>query len=282
MSPTGSSHETSSVNVLVSADMEGTTGVTGWKDVEPGEPAFERFRKLLTDDVNAAIEGAFAGGATSVVVNEAHDGMRNILIEDLDARAEMITGLYKPLVMMEGIDDADIVFFTGYHAAAGAAGVLAHTMTLDFLDVQVNGESFSEARLNAALAGQRGVPVGMVSGDDVISAEAEKLFPGVATAVVKHAIDNFSARCLSPKAASDRIAEAARLAVSDRDALRPYQIDPPFVLMVEAREPSMAGAAATMPGVSRDGPRTVSFRTDNFGELYDVLGILEAVVNGVA
>jgi D-amino peptidase len=103
--------------------MEGTTGVTGWS------------------------------GATSVVVNGTHDGMRNIPIEDPDTRAEVITGLYKPLVMMEGVDDADIVFFTGYHAAAGAAGVLAHTMTLDFLDVQVNGDSFSEARLNAAFAG---------------------------------------------------------------------------------------------------------------------------------
>jgi D-amino peptidase len=261
--------------------MEGTTGVTGWNDVEPGQPAFERSRKLLSGDVNAAIEGAFAGGATSVVVNEAHDGMRNILIEDLDPRAEMITGLYKPLAMMEGIDDADVVFFTGYHAAAGGAGVLAHTLTLDFVDVQVNGESFSEARLNAALAGQRGVPVGMISGDDVICAEAEKLFPGAATAVVKHAIDNFSARCLSPKAAADRIAEAGRVAVSDRQSLRPYQVDPPFVLTVELREPSMAGAAAAMPGVLRDGPRNVTYRTDDYGELYDVLGILTAVVNGV-
>lgn len=117
------------MRVLISADMEGTTGVTGWKDVEPGEPAFERFRRLLTRDVNAAIDGAFAGGATEVVVNEAHDGMRNVLIEELDARAELISGYHKPLVMMAGIDGADVVFFTGYHARAGEPGVLAHTMT---------------------------------------------------------------------------------------------------------------------------------------------------------
>jgi D-amino peptidase len=110
----------------------------------------------------------------------------------------------------------------------------------------------------------------MISGDDVICAEAEKLFPGATTAVVKHAIDNFSARCLSPRAAADRIEDAARLAMSDRFSLRPYQVDPPFVLMVEMCEPSMAGAAATMPGVSRGGRRSITFRTEDYGELYDV------------
>src|SRR6266446_3748366 len=180
------------MRVLISADMEGATGVTGWKDVEPGTPAFERFRKLLTGDVNAAVEGAFAGGATEVVVNEAHDGMRNILIEDLDPRAQMISGLHKPMVMMAGVDDADVVLFIGYHARAGEPGVLAHTMSDDLVNVTVNDEPCSEGRLNAALAGDRGIPVGMVAGDDVICAEAEKLFEGVSTAVVKYAVDNFS------------------------------------------------------------------------------------------
>jgi D-amino peptidase len=262
------------MKVLISADMEGTTGVTGWKDVEPGQPAFERFRKLLTRDVNAAVEGAFAGGATEVVVNEAHGGMRNILIEELDPRAEMITGYYKPLVMMEGVDDADLVFFTGYHARAGEPGVLAHTMTTDFVNVEVNDEPCSEARLNAALAGEGGIPVGMITGDDVICTEAEKLFPGVKTAVVKYAIDNFSARCLSPTATGTRIMEAARRAISDRDSLRPYRVDPPFTLRIELREPAQAGSAANIPGVVREGARTVVFRTGRYRELY---GAVEAI-----
>jgi D-amino peptidase len=269
------------MKVLISADMEGTTGVTGWKDVEPGEPAFERFRKLLTADVNAAIGGAFAGGATDVVVNEAHDGMRNILIEELDPRAEMITGYYKPLVMMEGVDDADMVFFTGYHARAGEPGVLAHTMTSDYVTVELNDEPCSEARLNAALAGERGIAVGMVAGDDVICAEAEKLFPGVKTAVVKYAIDNFSARCLSPKASGERIADAARRAVSDRDSLRPYRLEPPFTLRVELREPAQAGAAANVPGVVREGARTVAFRTERYRELYGALEAIGTMASGV-
>ena len=187
------------MRVLISADMEGTTGATGWKDVTPGEPAYERFRRILTKDVNAAVAGAFDGGATEVIVNEAHDGMRNILIEELDERAEMISGLHKPLVMMEGLDTSDVVFFVAYHARAGEPGVLAHTLCGDFVSVELNGEPCSEARMNAALAGVSGIPVGLVTGDDVICAEAEKLFVGVRTAVVKYAIDNFSARCLTPQ-----------------------------------------------------------------------------------
>jgi D-amino peptidase len=268
------------MRVLVSADMEGTTGVTGWKDVEPGEPAFERFRKLLTKDVNAAIEGAFAGGATEVVVNEAHDGMRNILIEELDPRAEMISGYRKPLVMMEGIDGADAVFFVAYHAKAGDPGVLAHTMTSDFVSVELNGEPCSEARLNAALAGGQGIPVGLVTGDDVICAEAEKLFAGVKTAVVKYAIDNFSARCLSPRTAAARIADAARLAMTDHEALRPYRLDAPFTLRIELREPAQAGSAANIPRVIREGPRTVAFSSEHYREVYGAVESIGAIASG--
>jgi D-amino peptidase len=212
------------MRVLISADMEGTTGVTGWTDVQPGQPPYERFRRLLTADVNAAVQGAFEGGATEVIVNEAHDGMRNILIEELDERAEIIIGLFKPLVMMHGVDECDLVFFTGYHARAGDAGVLAHTLCGEYASVELNGAAASEARLNAALAGEVGVPVGLVTGDDVICSEAEKLFPGVKTAVVKYAIDNFSARCLGIKAAGDRIREAARSAVAEHEVLQPYRV----------------------------------------------------------
>lgn len=262
------------MRVMISADMEGVTGATGWKDVEPGEPAFERFRRLLTQDVNAAIRGAFDGGATEVVVNEAHDGMRNILLEELDDRAELISGLHKPLVTMEGLADSDIVFFAGYHARAGEPGVLAHTLTGDYASIELNGEPASEARLNATLAGERGVPVGIVTGDDVICAEAEKLFPGVKTAVVKYAIDNFSARCLTPEASGRRIFEAARSALEEADALRPYVVEPPFTLRLTLREPAQAQAATTVPGVVREGPTSVSFATERYIEAY---GVLEAI-----
>ena len=270
------------MRVLISADMEGTTGATGWNDVQPGQAQYERFRKLLTADVNAAVEGAFQGGATGVLVNEAHDGMRNILIEDLDERVEMISGLHKPLVMMEGVDGCDLTFFVGYHARAGEAGVLAHTLCDDFVSVQLNGAPASEARLCATLAGEVGVPVGLVTGDDVICSEAEKLFPGVKTAVVKYAIDNFSARCLGPKAAGDRIREAARSAAAAYDMLQPYRPGPPYTIQATLREPAQAGAVAGLPGVTREGPTTVRFAGENFRELYALLegvGVIAGTVS---
>ena len=115
------------MRVYISADMEGVTGVTHSQDVIPGRSRYERFRGLLTADVNAAIEGAASGGATEFLVNEAHDGMRNVLLEDLDPRAEIIVGQRKPLSMMQGFEHADVAFFVGYHARAGAEGVLSHT-----------------------------------------------------------------------------------------------------------------------------------------------------------
>ncbi|MGH2595632.1 MAG: M55 family metallopeptidase [Actinomycetota bacterium] len=262
------------MRVLVSADMEGATGTTGWKDVEPGQPAFERFRRLLTRDVNAAVEGAFDGGATEVVVNEAHDGMRNILIEELDDRAQLISGLHKPLVMMAGIDDCDVVFFVAYHARAGEPGVLAHTLTDDYVNVDLNGEPASEARLNAVLAGRSDIPVAVVSGDDVICAEAEKLFQGVRTAVVKYAIDNFSARCVTPRVSADRIREAARLSLTERGTLAPYRVDPPYTVRVTLREPAQAGAVSMVPGVVRESSTTVAFTSEDYRHVY---GALEAM-----
>ena len=130
------------MKVYISGDMEGVTGVTHPEDVIPGRSRYEGFRKLLTADVNAAIEGAAEGGATEFVVNEAHDGMRNIVLECLDLRAEVIVGRRKPFVMMEDVGEADVTFFVGYHAGAGTKGILSHTFrTAPVVDVTLNDES---------------------------------------------------------------------------------------------------------------------------------------------
>lgn len=113
---------------MISADMEGATGVTWSADVEPGTEQWQRFRRMFTGDVNACVAGLFDGGATDVLVNEAHSAQRNLLLEDLDERARMLTGRHKPLSMMQGIDSGvDGVVFLGYHTGAGVDGVLAHT-----------------------------------------------------------------------------------------------------------------------------------------------------------
>ena len=254
------------MRVFVSADMEGVTGVTHPQDVIPGRSQYERFRRFLTNDVNAAIEGAAAAGATEFLVNEAHDGMRNVLLEELDERAELIVGSRKPLSMMQGFGEADVAFFVGYHARAGAEGVLSHTFNAPAVvsAVELNGEPCSEARMNAALAGLSGIPVGLVTGDDLTCAEAESLYPGVRTARVKTAVDRYTARCLHPNAALGRIRGAAEDAVSNPGDLAPYAPEPPYTFAVEFATASTAASVMFFPQLERVDERRVAWAHEDY------------------
>ena len=154
--------------------MEGATGVTWTADVQVGTEQWQRFRQMFTGDVNACVAGLFDGGATDVLVNEAHSSQRNVLLEDLDTRARMLTGKHKPLSMMQGVDSGvDGVVFLGYHTASGVEGVLSHTyLPNQITGVWLDGVHASEGRLNAALAAEYGVPVLLVTGDDLTCADA--------------------------------------------------------------------------------------------------------------
>ncbi|CAN5545281.1 MAG: M55 family metallopeptidase [Actinomycetota bacterium] len=254
------------MKVYISADMEGVTGVTHPQDVIPGRERFDDFRKHLTADVNAAIEGAAKAGATEFLVNEAHDGMRNIVLEDLDERAEVIVGSRKPLSMMEGFEGSDVAFLVGYHAMAGVEGILSHTFhtPLAAVAVELNGEPCSEARMNATLAGTKGVPVGLVTGDDVACAEAKSLYAGVRTAKVKTAIDRYTARCVHPRKAVEAIRSAAEVAVENSSSLAPYILSPPYTFTVEFATASTAAGVMFFPELERVDERRVFIAHEDF------------------
>ena len=199
-------------------------------------------------------------------MNEAHDGMRNILIEDLDPRAELIVGSRKPLSMMQGFEGSDVVFFVGYHARAGAEGVLSHTYNAPTVvtGVELNGETCSEARMNATLAGVHGIPVGLVTGDDIASAEARSLYSGVRTAEVKTAVDRYTARCLHPEAALSLIRAEAGGAVRGAGDLVPYAPGPPYTFTVEFATASTAAGVMFFPQLERVDDRRVSLTHEDF------------------
>lgn len=270
------------MHVLISVDMEGATGVTAPEDVLPGTAAYERFRRLLMGDVNAAIAGAFDGGATEVLVNEAHDGMRTLLIEDLDERARLISGNHKPLIMMEGIDRGiDLVFFIGYHAGASDSGVLSHTffgrgLTL----VSLNGEPCSEGRMNAVLAGAYGVGVGLVTGDEAACADAARYIPSARTVAVKQGIDRYAAICLPPARTKQMIREAAASACRDPAAQAPLATESPFHWSVTMTNPSSAQRAALIPTVERVEPRTVQWSSHDFPESFRTFEAVALIVAG--
>lgn len=198
--------------VLISADMEGATGTVSPADVEAGTPRYERFRRLLTQDVNAAVAGFADAGAEEIVVNDPHCGMDNVLIEELDPRAVLIVGRHKPLGMMEGLEDGiDAVAFVGYHTGAGEQGVLAHTyLSHSILGARIDGEPVGEGGFNALVAAEAGVPVVLVTGDDLTCREAAGYAPGCRTVAVKRAISRHAAVCRTPAVtAADIRREAA-------------------------------------------------------------------------
>ena len=168
------------MRIYISADMEGVTGLVDAHDVQPGGRDYERGRVMMTEDVNAAVRGALAGGATQVTVNDAHGPMRNLLPELLHPAAALIRGRPKPMGMLEGLSgDFDATVCIGYHARAGAFGVLSHSfMGHEIEDMWLDGRPAGEIGLAHAAAAALGAPVIALSGDQAACAEMRQWDPG--------------------------------------------------------------------------------------------------------
>ena len=259
--------------IYVSADMEGTAGVCSWKQCDPGdEHEYPVFRRFMTREVRAAIEGAREAGARRVTVNDSHWSMRNLLFDELpgDDDLRVISGAPKPWSMMEGFGPhADAVFFTGYHAKAGDCATLAHTFSDAVYSVSVNGTPCSEALLNAALAGSYGVPVVLIAGDGTIVAEATRAMPWAVGVAVKDAIGFTAVNSLTPEAACDAIRAGAREAVGRIATARPFVFDPPFELTIETAKVEHADFIELLPGFARAGGRTVRFTANEYVPLLE-------------
>ncbi len=265
------------MKVLVSADMEGATGVTWSADVEPGTEQWQRCRSMFTSDVNGAVAGLFDGGVTDVVVNEAHATMRNLLLEELDERATMITGRHKDLTMIEGIQAGDIdgVVFLGYHAGAGAEGVLAHTyLPNSITGVWIGGRPASEGRLNALVAAEYGTPVILVTGDDRACADADTYAPHARTAAVKDYVSRYAARCRTPARTFADIRTQAHASVALAERHAPATGSGPYIVEVEVDATQLADFAGMVPTVERVAERRVRYTADT---AYDMIRCFKAV-----
>jgi D-amino peptidase len=248
------------MKILIAADMEGITGVTTWDQVTAGHFEYPRFRRLMTEDVNAAVRGAFDSGATEVFVTDGHAAGSNILIEELDPRALLNTGSPSPLSMVQGVDGVDGVIFVGYHARAGSPdAILDHTWSSKTVaSVWLDDILVGEYGLNAAVAGHFEVPALMVTGDQTACAQAVELLGDLETVVVKHATGRYAAECLPPRVTQSMIQSAAARAVTrlaGGKAPAPFILDEPVSLAVEFTNSVMADHAMRMPGAERDGAR---------------------------
>jgi D-amino peptidase len=261
------------MRVYISVDMEGIAGVAHEDQTDPTDPRhageYNRFRRLMTSEANAAIVGALEAGAAAVLVNDSHWLMRNLLAEELHPAAELLSGGPKRLSMVEGIDRGfDAAMFIGYHARAGTRNAtIDHTYTSRVYEARLNGQPVGELALNAAMAGVFGVPVVLVSGDQSLAAEARALLGSeVETVVVKEAVGRFAARSLAPSIACERIREGAAKALRRRHS--PFVLEPPIRLEVDFALTQMADMAELVPGSCRTGGRTVGYEGEDYREVF--------------
>jgi len=249
------------MKILIATDMEGITGVTTWDHVTPGHTEYERFRRLMTQDVNAAIRGAVEAGADEIIVADGHWNGSNILIEELDPRGRLNSGSPSPLSMMQGIDESvDGVFFVGYHARNGTPNaVLDHTWSSKTVaNVWLNDILTGEYGLNAALAGHYGVPVILATGDQTACAQVIDLLGDMEVAIVKQATGRFAAECLAPQVTHEMIYLSAGRAAGrlvEGDVPDPFVLDAPVRVTVEFFTSDMADKASKIPFTQREGTR---------------------------
>ena len=261
--------ERESLKIYISADMEGVAGAVTGDQLGPGGFEYQRFREFMTAEVNAAIDAARAAGATEILVSDSHGNGQNLLIDEMPDDVMIVRSWPRELSMMEGIDETfDGVIFIGYHAStANTRGVRAHTMSsANVTDLRLNGKSMSEGSMNAAIAGQFGVPVIMVSGDDVAVAETQVIVGDMEGAVVKWATGFHSARTLTPEAAREVIRTRAASAVSRIDDFEPYVLETPIEIELSLKHYQPVELLAYLPNIERVNSHTIRFMAEDMTE----------------
>jgi D-amino peptidase len=261
--------------VYISVDLEGIAGVVANSQTTAGGINYEWARRLMLAETNAAIEGAFAGGATEVLVNDSHGSQTNLRADEIDRRAMLITGQPKPLGMAQGLDSSfTAAVYIGYHAPGSTAdAVHGHTFSGALKTVKLNGTEVGEYGLNAMVAGYFGVPVVFVSGDKA-AVEMTQAFTGADALSVKEGIGFYAAKTMHPLEAREKISAGVRAALVKRIARRPVTLTLPITLEIELDALNHADMAALVPGVQRVSGRVVRYTGNDALTIYKVARLI--------
>lgn len=266
------------MNVYISVDMEGISGIVHGDMMMPGEKEYDRGRRLMTGDANAAIEGAALAGAEFILVADGHGPMRNILIEDLHPAAHLVTGTAnaRDYCQLQGADSRrfDAAIFIGYHAMAQTyQAIHPHTIAgVAIQELRINGRPHGETGLNAAVLGSLGIPVIMVTGDLTTTQEARSfLGDGVATVAVKEACGRNAAICRQPAKTRQEITDTTRDALQHLERVQPYDPGQPFRLEIDFVNMQQCDRASRTQGIERLGPLTIAVHGDRPWEQYRTL-----------
>ncbi len=257
------------LKVFISVDMEGISGVVNPEETSRSGQDYGYFRTIMTNEVNAAIEGALAAGAIDIVVRDSHGSARNILPELLNRNARLLrdwSGSH--MVMMEGIDETfDAAIFIGYHAKAGTVdAIIDHTSSGNVTNVEINGVSMPEAGYNALMAGYYDVPVVFVAGDQAVCDQVQERFGEVETVAVKEGIGAASLG-LHPEVAREMIQAGVERALGNIDSYRPYKLDPPYTLVLTMKTEAVIYEGAFYPGAVRTGDWELTYTSDDIMEI---------------
>jgi len=258
------------LKVLISVDMEGITGIVSSDECNRRvSDDYQYFRKIMTLEANAAVEGALGGGATEIVVRDAHDTGRNILPDLLHKSARLLRDWsFGPKEMMEGIDETfGAAIFVGYHASAGKPNaILEHTWTGRITDFKLNGVSLPEAGLNALIAGYFNVPVVFVSGDQAVCDQVRGLLGEIESVAVKKGI-GAATLSLHPEVSGQLIKEGVERALRNLGKYKPYRLTPPYKLILTLKDEKMVDNGQYYPGAKRTGDWELTYESKDLMEV---------------
>jgi D-amino peptidase len=256
--------------------MEGCSGIVSRQETMATGDFYREARRWMAWDANAAVDGCLDAGATDVIICESHNGL-DIPWDEIHPKAKLVRfDIHTSSLLhygLEGLDGTfDAVFFVGHHTAYGdQKGVISHTLSRPFRHVFINERPVGDIEIWSALAGHLGVPVGLITGDNVLCQQVHSWLPQVETAVVKYALDTYAARCLPKEETRKRIREAARRATQRIPELKPLCFDAPVKLEIDLVMPNAAGRVSLIPGMRRIGGTRVSYVAHDYGEAYKTL-----------
>lgn len=258
------------MKVMIWVDAEGVSGITSWEQVLSGRSRYEEGRRLITQEVNAAVRGAKLAGAKEIVIVDCHgsggeNSFRNLIPELLEPEAEYVFGSPWTTYTIPLEQGFEVAIFLGFHAKSGTVdGVLSHTVSENWLNFYINGEPMGEIAICAGVCGHFGVPVLLVTGDAATCKEAKAtLGENVKTVCVKEGISRFAARCLAPQEAWKKIEAGVAEVVKNPPFVKPYRPNEPTTLRIEFTAPEYV-RSYLHESVHQVDERTVEVTAENF------------------
>ncbi len=271
------------MKIFISADLEGVNGVVAPEDVEECGSGYQQSRVFMTEEVNAVAKGAFAAGATEIVVCDSHNVSANIKLELLDKNIKVMRGDTRANSMVHGLDPSyDAAIFLGYHAKFGTQNaILDHSFNPQTIrDIRINGMSVGEFGFNSLFAAGKGVPVILATGDQALDKEVKAFNEDVETVIVKHAEGRFCATCLPREVSQQMLEEGAFNAVKKIAQIKPAEVPETLNMEITFQQVNLADGAMRVPGATRVDSMTVGISADNMDELMAIRQVMFNAASG--